>query len=104
MNDAIDSKSKPLCSTNIQTHDINDEINDPRPTIPITNIINIERYDLQIDFTIQSCNGSNQKSQFLEDENFTKSSYSIMMENFEYCSLFRQLNEEKILIFYDAMH
>jgi hypothetical protein len=53
---------------------------------------------------IQSCNGSNQKSQFLEDENFTKSSYSMMMEEFEYCSLLRQLNEEQRLIFDDVMH
>jgi hypothetical protein len=27
-----------------------------------------------------------------------------MMEEFEYCSLFRQLNEEQILIFDDVMH
>jgi len=38
--------------------------------------------------------GSNQESQILEDENFTKSSYSTMMEEFEYCGLFKQLNEE----------
>jgi hypothetical protein len=30
-----DSKSKPLCSTNIWTDDIDNEINDPHPTIPI---------------------------------------------------------------------
>jgi hypothetical protein len=28
----------------------------------------------------------------------------MMMEEFEYFSLFRQLNEEKILIFDDVMH
>ncbi len=41
---------------------------------------------------IQSRNVSNQKSQTLK-ENFTKSSYSMMMEKFEYRSLLRQLNE-----------
>jgi hypothetical protein len=46
MDDLIDSKSKPLCSTNIWVDDINNEINDPHPTIPITNTINIEHYDL----------------------------------------------------------
>jgi len=60
--------------------------------------------NLQFDFVIQSCNESNQKSQFLKDENFTKSSYSMMMENFQYRSLLRQLNEEQILIFDDVMH
>ncbi len=45
MDDSIDSKSKPLCSTNIRTNDINNEINYPHPTIPITNTINIEHYD-----------------------------------------------------------
>ncbi len=62
--DSIDSKSKPLCSTNIQTYNIDNEVNDPRPTIPITNTMNIEHYDLRFDFVIQSYNGSNQKSQF----------------------------------------
>jgi hypothetical protein len=38
---------------------------------------------------------SNQESQTLEDENFTKSSYSMMMGEFEYHSFFRQLNEKK---------
>jgi hypothetical protein len=28
----------------------------------------------------------------------------MMMEEFEYCNLLRQLNEEKILIFDDVMH
>jgi hypothetical protein len=28
----------------------------------------------------------------------------MMMENFEYCSLLRQLNEEKIFTFDDIMH
>jgi hypothetical protein len=53
---------------------------------------------------IQSHNSLDQKSQTLEDENFTKSSCSTMMEKFEYRSLFRQLNEEQRLIFNDIMH
>jgi hypothetical protein len=32
MDDSIDSKSKPLHSTNIWTNDIDNEINDPCPT------------------------------------------------------------------------
>jgi hypothetical protein len=67
-----DSKSKALCSTNIWTDDIDNEVNDPHPIILITNTMCIKHYDLQSDFVIHSCNGSNQKSQSLEDENFTK--------------------------------
>jgi hypothetical protein len=40
------SKSKPLCLTNIWTNDIDNEVNDPRPTIPIINTILIKHYDL----------------------------------------------------------
>jgi hypothetical protein len=76
IDDSIDSKSKPLHSTNIWIDNINNEIDDPHPTIFITNIINIEHYD----FIIQSLNESNQKSQFLKDENFITSSHSMMME------------------------
>jgi hypothetical protein len=64
MDDSIDSKSKPLRSTNIWTYDIDNEVNDPYPTILITNTMNIEHYDLRFDFVIQSYNGSKQKSQF----------------------------------------
>ncbi len=63
MDDSIDSKSKPLHSTNIWIDDINNEINDPCLIVLVTNIINIEHYDLRSNFVIQSCNGSNQKSQ-----------------------------------------
>ncbi len=104
MDDSIDSKSKPLRSTNISIDDIYNEINDSRPINHVTNTINIEHYDLWSNFVIQSRNGSNQKSQFLKDENFTKSSYSMMMEEFEYCGLLKQLNEEQRLIFDDVMH
>jgi hypothetical protein len=46
MDDLIDSKLKPLHSTNIWIDDINNEINDPHPTIFVTKKINIEHYDL----------------------------------------------------------
>ncbi len=46
MDDSIYSKSKPLCSTNIWTKNIDNEIHDPHSTNPITNTINIEHYDL----------------------------------------------------------
>jgi hypothetical protein len=104
MDDSIDSKSKPLCSTNIWINDVNNEVNDPCFVIFVINTINIEHYDLQSDFVIQSCNGSNQKSQFLKDEKFTKSSYSMTMEEFEYCNSLRQVNKEQRLIFDDVMH
>jgi hypothetical protein len=89
MNDSIYSKSKPLHSTNIWIDDIDNEINDQHSIVHVTNTINIKHYDLWSNFVIQSRSGSNQKSQFLKDENFTKSSYSIMTENFEYFSLFK---------------
>jgi len=46
MDDSIHSKSKPLCSINSWTNDIDNEVNDPCPIIPITKTINIEHYDL----------------------------------------------------------
>ncbi len=46
MNNSIDSKSKPLHSTNIWINDTSNEVNDPCPIIPIPNTINIEHYDL----------------------------------------------------------
>ncbi len=46
MDESIDSKSKPLHSTNIWTNDIDNEVNDQHPTILVTNTINIEHYDL----------------------------------------------------------
>jgi hypothetical protein len=104
MNDQINSKSKLLHSTNIWIKNIDNEISDPWLTICVTNVINIEQYDLQSYFVIQSRNGSNEKSWILKDEHFTKSSYSTMMEEFEYCSLLKQVNEEQGLIFDDVMH
>jgi len=49
MDDSIHLESEPLCSTNIWIDDINNEVNDPCPIIPIKNTINIEHYDLQFD-------------------------------------------------------
>jgi hypothetical protein len=51
MDDSIYSKSKPLRSTNIWIDDINNEINDPHPTIPITNTINTMIYNLTLSFS-----------------------------------------------------
>jgi hypothetical protein len=62
MDDSINSKLNPLHSTNIWIDDIDNEINDPHLTILVTKKINVENYDLQFDFVIQSCNGLNQKS------------------------------------------
>jgi hypothetical protein len=53
---------------------------------------------------IQSCNGSNKKSQTLKNENFTKPSYSVMMEESENCNLTKQLNDEQKLIFDGIMY
>jgi hypothetical protein len=76
MNDSIYSKSKPwLHLVNIWNDDIDNEVNDSHPIIPITNIINIEHYDLWSNFVIQSHNVLNKKSKILKDGNFTKSSY-----------------------------
>jgi hypothetical protein len=41
---------------------------------------------------------------FLDNLNFTKSSYFMMMEEFEYYIFLKQLTEEQILIFDDIMH
>ncbi len=52
MDNSINSKSKPLHSTNIWINNIDNEINDPHPTVLVTNTINFEHYDLQSDFVI----------------------------------------------------
>ncbi len=63
MDDLIDSKSKPLRSINIWTNDTNNEVNDPRPTISITNTINIKLmiYDLILSFNHVLDQTKNQK-------------------------------------------
>ncbi len=62
MDDSIDLESKPLHSINIWINEIDNEVNDPCPTILVTNKTNIEHFDIWFDFVIQSCYGSNQKS------------------------------------------
>jgi hypothetical protein len=49
MDDSIYSKSNPLRLANIWTNNINNAISDPCRTIFITNIINVEHYDLRFD-------------------------------------------------------
>jgi hypothetical protein len=46
MDDSIDSKLKPLHAINIWIKNIDNEVNDPHFTIPVTNTINIKHYDL----------------------------------------------------------
>jgi len=52
MDDSIYSKSNPLHLTNIWTNNINNAINDPCLTILVTNIVNVEHYDLRSEFVI----------------------------------------------------
>jgi hypothetical protein len=94
MNDSKYSKWKLLHLINICNKNIDNEVNDSCLAIPITNTINIEHYDLWSKFVIQPHNVSYQKSQTLEDENFTKFSHSMTMEEFEYHNFLKQLNEE----------
>jgi hypothetical protein len=49
---------------NIWNDDIDDDIGDTYPLIPITNTLNIEKYDLKNDFIIQSCNTLDHKTIF----------------------------------------
>jgi hypothetical protein len=95
INNSINLKSKSSHPSNIWNDNTYYEINSSHRTSSITHIIDIEQYDLQFDFVIESCNGSNKKSQTLEDDNFTKSPYSIMIEEFEYHNLSIKINEEQ---------
>jgi hypothetical protein len=52
---------KTLHLIDIWNDNIDYDMNDSHHAIPITNTINVEQYDLQIDFVIQSCNGLNHK-------------------------------------------
>jgi hypothetical protein len=67
MDASIDSKSKP---SHDQGHIWKDsvvyEIKGSHYAIPISNTINIKKYDSQSNFVIQSHNGSNKKLQILE--------------------------------------
>jgi hypothetical protein len=44
------------------------------------------------------------QTQILEDDNFTKSPFSMTRENFEYHNLVKQLNEEQKLMFDDIIY
>jgi hypothetical protein len=52
IDDSIDSKSKPLCSANISTYNIDNEINNSHPINHVTKKINIEHYYLFSNFVI----------------------------------------------------
>jgi hypothetical protein len=55
-NDYMNLKSKSLDPQNMWNDHIDDHIGrDTCPLIPITNTLNIEKYDLKNDFIIQSC-------------------------------------------------
>ncbi len=69
---------------NIWNDDIDDDIGDAHPLIPITNTLNIEKYDLKNDFIIQSYNTLDCKTQNSEDDGFTRSSNSMVMDESEY--------------------
>jgi hypothetical protein len=75
--------------------DIDDDIGDIRLLIPITNILNIEKYDLKNDFVIQSCNTFHYKTNKFEDDGFTILPNSMIMDESKYRSMFRELNEKK---------
>jgi len=46
--------------TNIWNDNMDYHMNDSHRVIPITNIINVEQYDLRFDFVMQSHNGLNE--------------------------------------------
>jgi hypothetical protein len=69
---------------NIWNDDIDDNIGDTCPFIPITNKLNTENFDLKNGFIIQSCNTFDHKTQDFKDYGFTISSNSMIMDEFEY--------------------
>jgi hypothetical protein len=93
IDDSTYSKSKTSHLTNIWNDNIDDHMNDSHRAIPITNTIDVEQYDLQSNFVVQSHNELNQKLQTLIDDNFTTLSHS-MMEKFEFHNLIKELNEK----------
>jgi len=96
-----------ICSSHLQNiwnDDIDDDIGDTCPLIPITNTLRIEKYDLKNDFIIHSCNTFDCKTQNFEDDGFTILSNSMIMDELEYWSMFRQLNKEQRLIFDNIMY
>jgi hypothetical protein len=79
-NDDMNLKSKSSHPQNIW----NDDIGDTCALIPITNKLNTENFDLKNDFIVQSCNIFNHKTQNLEDDGFTISSNSMIMNELKY--------------------
>ncbi len=51
---------------------------------PITNTLNIEKYDLKNYFIIQSCNTFDHKTQNFEDDGFKISLNSMIMDESKY--------------------
>ncbi len=90
-------------STKIWNDDIDDDIGDTRPLMPIKNTLNIEKNDLQNDFIIQSCNTLDHKTQNFDD-GFTISSNSMIMNELKQQNMLRQLDKEQRLIFDDIMY
>jgi hypothetical protein len=82
-NDDINLKSKSSHRQNIW----HDDIGDTHPLIPITDTLNIEKYDLKYDFIIQSCNTFYHKIIIFEDDGFTISSNSMIMDELKYRSM-----------------
>ena len=88
----LDEKSSnPL---NLSNEDIYNYPNSKFPPIPITNTLNVEKYDLKNDFIIHPKNDSSKNPQSINDKSFTTCAYPMMMEEFEYCYLLRKLNDE----------
>jgi hypothetical protein len=54
--------------------------------------------------SFKSCNTFDHKTQNFENDGFTISSNSMIMDELEYRSMLKQLNEEKIYIFNDIMY
>jgi hypothetical protein len=83
-NDDMNFKTKSSHPQNIWNDDIDNDIVDKRLLIPITNIINIEKYDLQNHFVIQSCNTFDYKTNKFEDDGFIISPNSMTMDESKY--------------------
>jgi hypothetical protein len=72
--------------------------------MPIKITLNIEKYYLQNDFIIQSCNTLDHKTQNFEDDGFIISSNFMIMNELEYRNMLRQLTKEQRLIFDDIVY
>jgi hypothetical protein len=90
--DVLNLKSKSSRSQNIWNDDINDDIGDMCPLISIKNTWKVEKHD----FIVQSCNTLDQKLQNFGNDPFTTSSNSMIIYEYGCWIFLRQLNEEKI--------